>query len=150
MTAPSPYAFLRFLHVLGAVLLLGNVIVSGLWAALAMRAASGVPPRAVARNVIVTDWWLTVPGGALLTKTGVTMAWMSGLPLWGTPFVRWGLGGLVTSTVLWLAVLVPLQVRWLRADSPTEAQRVYRWWSVVGWTATVPLVVGLLAMTTRR
>lgn len=141
---------LRFVHVLGAVLLLGNVIVSGIWATLGMRRDAGVPPQAVARGVIITDWCFTLPGGALLTASGVAMAWLSGLPLWRTPFVRWGLIGLGTSTALWLFVLVPLQRQWVRAESAETARTVYRRWSVVGWMATVPLVAALWAMATRR
>jgi uncharacterized membrane protein len=144
------YQALRAAHVLGAVLLLGNVIVTGIWAALGMRADAGVPHRAVARAVIVTDWCFTVPGGALLVGSGLWMARLAGLPLLETQFVRLGLGALVLSTGLWLVVLVPLQARWVRAASEREARRLYRWWSVVGWTATAPLLFGLWTMATRR
>ena len=146
----SALSALRFVHVLGAVLLLGNVVVSGIWAALGMRRDAGVSPQAVARGVIVTDWCFTLPGGALITASGVTMAVLSGLPLWGTPFVRWGWIGLGTSTALWLFILVPLQRAWVRAESVETARLMYRRWSVVGWMATVPLVAALWAMATRR
>jgi uncharacterized membrane protein len=141
---------LRFAHVLGAVLLLGNVIVSGIWAALGMRRDAGVDPRTVARGVIATDWCFTLPGGALVSATGVAMAWLSGWPLWQTPFVRWGLLGLGTSTALWLLFLIPLQRAWVRAATAEAARVAYRRWSVVGWVATVPLVAALWAMATRR
>jgi uncharacterized membrane protein len=144
------YQALRAAHVLGAVLLLGNVIVSGIWAALGMRTDAGVPHRSVARAVIITDWCFTVPGGALLFGSGLWMARIGGLPLLGTPFIRIGLGALLLSTLLWLAVLVPLQARWVRAGDERTARRLYRWWSVVGWSATVPLLVGLWTMATRR
>jgi uncharacterized membrane protein len=144
------YQVLRTAHVLGAVLLLGNVIVSGVWAALGMRPAAGVPHRVVARAVILTDWCFTVPGGALLVASGASMAYLSGWPLLGTPFIRTGLVALALSTALWLGVLVPLQVRWVRAEQRADAVALYRWWSAVGWTATVPLVVGLWAMASRR
>lgn len=144
------YQALRAAHVLGAVLLIGNVIVSGVWAALGMRAGDAVPPRVVARGVILTDWCFTVPGGACLTLSGVAMAHLGGLPLWGTPFVRLGLLALGLSTLLWLVVLVPLQSRWMRAADHHEATRWYRWWSLVGWTATAPLLFGLWVMATHR
>jgi uncharacterized membrane protein len=144
------YQALRAMHVLGAILLVGNVIVTGVWAALGMRADAGVPFRVVARGVIVTDWCFTVPGGACLTASGVAMAHLAGLSLWETGWVRLGLLSLGVSTALWLAVLVPLQRRWVRASDRAEAVRLYRWWSVVGWSATAPLLVGLWVMATHR
>lgn len=146
----TTYQALRAAHVLGAVLLLGNVMVTGVWATLGMRARDAVPYRIVARGVILTDWWFTVPGGACLTASGVAMAHLGGLPLWGTPFVRLGLLTLALSTTMWLGVLVPLQRRWVRAADRREADRLYRWWSVVGWSATAPLLFGLWVMATRR
>ena len=146
----SALSILRAAHVLGAVLLLGNVIVSGVWAALAMRPSAGVSPRLVARFVIVTDWCFTVPGGALLSGSGLAMVYLSGWPLWDTRFVRHGLLALVGSTLLWLAVLVPLQARWVRAHDEAAARRLYWWWSVVGWSATAPLLYGLWVMASRR
>jgi uncharacterized membrane protein len=144
------YQALRAVHILSAVLLLGNVIVTGVWAALGMREPDAVPHRLVARGVILTDWWFTVPGGACLTASGVAMALMGGLSLWDTPFVRLGLLSLAASTTLWLAVLVPLQMRWARAADRQQAHRLYRWWSVVGWSATAPLLFGLWVMATHR
>jgi len=144
------YQLLRAAHVLGAVLLLGNVIVSGIWATLGMRAGDAIPHRLVARGVILTDWCFTVPGGALLVSSGVAMAHLGGLSILGTPFVRLGLLALAISTVLWLSVLVPLQARWVRAVDRREAERLFRWWSAVGWSATAPLLLGLWVMATRR
>jgi uncharacterized membrane protein len=144
------YQALRAAHVLGAVLLLGNVIVTGVWAAVGMRARDDVSYRLVARAVILTDWCFTVPGGACLTVSGVGMASLGGLSLWGTPFVRLGLLSLGLSTALWLGVLVPLQSRWVRATDRRQADRVYRWWSLVGWGATAPLLLGLWVMATHR
>jgi uncharacterized membrane protein len=142
-------SLLRYAHILGAILLLGNVIVSGVWATIGMRRDSGMTPRAVARAVILADWWLTVPGGALLTTAGVAMAHFSARPLWGTPFTRHGLIALAISTALWLAVLVPLQRRWVRARDDAEARRLFLWWSVVGWSATGALLYGLGVMVFR-
>lgn len=144
------YQLLRAAHVLGAVLLLGNVIVSGIWAALGMRAGEAIPHQLVARGVILTDWCFTVPGGALLVSSGVAMAQLGGLSMLGTPFVRQGLVALAVSTVLWLGVLVPLQARWVRATDRQSADRLFRWWSLVGWSATAPLLFGLWVMATRR
>ena len=140
--------WLRAAHVLGAVLLLGNVIVTGVWAAWLIRQPA-VDHRVVARAIILTDWCFTLPGGALLATTGIVMAWRRALPLWDTPFVRVGLLGLVIATTAWLLVLVPLQRRLVCAADAADARRLFGWWSVVGWSATVPLLAGLWAMAGR-
>jgi uncharacterized membrane protein len=60
-------AVLRALHVTGAVLLLGNVTVTGFWATYLFRARHHVPFRPVARAIMWTDLVFTLVGGIVLT-----------------------------------------------------------------------------------
>lgn len=138
---------LRALHVLGAVLLLGNVVVTGAWSVLLVR--GGAPRALVARGIIVTDWLFTLGGAALLITTGVWRAIALRLPLWDTPFIRHGLLALGVATLLWLAVLVPLQRQMSRARDDAEFARAFRRWTIVGWLDVLPLAYALWAMTTR-
>ena len=138
----------KFLHVLGAVLLLGNVITTGLWSHWAMRS----PERAVAAfatgAILAADLWLTLTGGALLTIAGVQLAVSAGLP-WDLPWLRAGITALAASTLVWLAILLPLQLRMRRAAGDGDLARLRRdfwWWSVLGWADTGLLVWGLWVM----
>ncbi|HEX5385639.1 MAG TPA: DUF2269 family protein [Gemmatimonadales bacterium] len=143
---------LRALHVAGAVLLLGNVTVTGLWAALLYRWRRSVPFRVVARAILWADLVLTLGGGTLLVVSGVLLVRAGGYSVLDTPWLEQGIGALVVSTLAWLLVLLPDQWRMERLDPADEAalRRVFLRWSTVGWVATVVLYAGLWAMVTRR
>jgi uncharacterized membrane protein len=144
-------ALLRVLHVAGAVLLLGNVTVTGVWAAYLYRARDRVPFRPVARAILWTDLLFTVGGGTLLTVSGILLALRRGYPVAGTPWLAKGILALGLATLLWLGVLLPDQLRMERADSGDDetVRRLFRRWSLVGWTATAVLYYGLWAMAGR-
>ena len=57
---------LRALHVAGAVLLLGNVTVTGFWATYLYRARAVLPFGPVARAILWSDLLFTLLGGTLL------------------------------------------------------------------------------------
>ena len=140
---------LRLLHVAGAVLLLGNVTVTGVWAAYLYRARDGVPFRPVARAILWTDLIFTVGGGTLLTVSGILLALRRGYQVAGTPWLAKGIGALVVATLLWLTVLLPEQLRMERAADDELLLRAFRRWSAVGWAATGVLYYGLWAMAGR-
>ena len=139
---------LRALHVTGAVLLLGNVTVTGVWAALLYRVRQRVPFRAAARAILWTDLVFTLGGGALLTVSGILLVLHRGYSLGEQGWLRQGIGALVLATVLWVLVLVPAQFRLERLDPSDYAglRRVFLRWSVVGWVATLVLFYGLWVM----
>jgi uncharacterized membrane protein len=138
----------RALHVLGAVLLVGNVTVTGFWAAFLYMQRTALPFRPVARAILWTDLLFTAGGAALLTFSGIQLILARGYPFWGTPWLVRGVGSLVLSTLLWLVVLIPDQFRLERmhADDRAGLRRVFLRWSVVGWTSTALLFYGLWAM----
>lgn len=139
---------LRALHVLGAVLLIGNVVVTGFWATFLYRQRARVPFGPVARAIMWADLWFTLGGGALLTITGILLVRARGYPVLGTPWLVRGIAALAVATVLWLVVLLPDQWRLERIEPSDHASlgRVFLRWSVVGWAATLALVYGLWCM----
>jgi uncharacterized membrane protein len=144
-------ALLRVLHVAGAVLLLGNVTVTGVWAAYLYRVRDRVPFRPVARAILWTDLIFTVGGGTLLTVSGILLALRRGYAVSATPWLAKGIGALVLATLLWLVFLLPDQRRMERAGSGDDEtlRRAFRRWSTVGWAATAVLYYGLWAMAGR-
>jgi uncharacterized membrane protein len=138
----------RLMHILGAVLLLGNVTVTGFWAAFLYGQRDAVPFRPVARAILWTDLVFTVAGGVLLTFSGIHLVLARGYPFWGTPWLVKGVGSLAAATFLWLVVLIPDQFRLERLgpeDHP-GLRRVFLRWSVVGWVSTAILFHGLWVM----
>lgn len=145
----SPAA-LRYLHIVGAVLLLGNVVVTGLWAALLWHARPALPFRRAARIIMWADLWFTLPGGAALTISGIFLIRARGYPWAELPWLRHGIGALALATLLWLVVLLPDQIRMgrLAEDDPRYTRAFWRW-TILGWVATLVLFYGLWAMVTK-
>ena len=139
---------LRMLHVLAAILFVGNVIVTGVWSAVLFRARQHVDFRHAARGIVVTDWVFTVGGAALLVASGVALSIGRGYPMWATPWIRNAMIGLGVSTALWLIVLVPAQrrLRQLGPADDADLVRTYHRWNAVGWLAVVPLLWSLWNM----
>lgn len=146
-------AYLRWkaLHVLGAVLMLGNVIVTGAWTVLLWRHRADDTSRQIARGILWADLLFTLGGGALMTIAGIQMVRVAQLPWRDLPWLMRGIELLAASTALWLLVLLPDQFRMERC-APGDTVRfkaLLRRWSVVGWFATALLVAALWIMVTK-
>jgi uncharacterized membrane protein len=147
----ADYEVFKALHVIGAVLLVGNVTVTGVWSLFLYRVwrTGSFSFRPVARGILWTDLIFTVAGGILLTFTGIQMVVRSGLSWLDTPWLVHGIAALGLGTTVWLAVLLPDQLRLERASDPEEIRRLFLRWSVVGWADTLVLFYGLWAMVTK-
>ena len=147
----NPLLALKAVHVAGAVLLLGNVTVTGFWAAWLYRARDAMQFARTARTIMLADWIFTVVGGTVLTFTGIQLALREGLDVMHTPWIRHGIGALAAATVLWLVLLLPDQRRMERLgpEDGERLRRVFLRWRVVGWASTLALFYGLWAMVTR-
>jgi uncharacterized membrane protein len=151
LTSVAALAAMKWLHVLAAILFVGNVIVTGVWSAVMFRQRVGSDFRGAARAIVITDWIFTLGGAALLVASGVLLAAGRGYPLWATRWIRDAMLGLGLSTGVWLLVLVPAQRRMLQLgpEADAELRRVYGRWNIAGWFATVPLLWSLWCMVTK-
>jgi hypothetical protein len=142
----------KFLHVLGAVLLLGNVVTTGLWSTWAMARREQAVAVFATGAILAADLWLTVGGGTLLVAGAIRMVGDRALPWWELPWTRAGAIALVASSVAWVVVLLPCQVvmrRQAAAGDMAALWRTFKVWSVVGWASTAALGAGLWAMVMR-
>jgi uncharacterized membrane protein len=143
---------LKTIHILSACLFLGNVIVSGTWAALAERTRNHQIIQFSNRLVLITDLLFTFSGAMGVIITGHLMAerfggsathsWIS----WS--YLLFGLSGLI-----WALVLLPIQLKQrvlLREHDhiTSEYLRLSRVWQISGAVATVlPLPIIYLMIT---
>ncbi|MBW7851635.1 MAG: DUF2269 domain-containing protein [Rhodospirillales bacterium] len=135
------YFALKTLHILGVVLFVGNIIVTGWWKTMADRTRE---PRIVAfaqRQVALTDWVFTFGGIVMVVIGGWGNAYWHGIPL-STPWLALGQSLFIISGVVWVAVLVPLQIklgRMARAfataggipDAYWSLSRLWLWFGIV-------------------
>lgn len=130
------------LHILGACLFIGNIVVSALWKVAADRSGDYAVIRFATRLVNLTDGVFTGAGATLLLVTGHLLAKQyggvlaQGWILWS--YILFGLSG-----AIWLAVLVPIQfkqARLLRLAQagvvPDAYHRLARLWWGAGLLAT--------------
>ena len=146
------YQLWKTLHVTSAVLIVGNVTVTGVWAWFLYRQRREVGFRAIARGIMLTDIIVTLVGGAGLTITGILMVRAQQLSIMDTPWLRRGVLTLAISTVVWVVSLLPDQLRMERLDQSDDRgmRRLFTRWSVLGWASTVLLFVGLWSMVMKR
>ena len=144
------YLVFKTVHLVGVVLFLGNIIVTGWWKVMADRTGE---PRIIAfaqRQVTLTDWVFTLGGVALVIVGGAGNAAWHGMAVNTTPWLRTGMLLFTTSGLIWAAILVPLQVKLGRIAKglataeaiPAEYWRLERLWLRFGILATLlPLAV---------
>jgi uncharacterized membrane protein len=148
------YDVLRLLHVLGVVLLVGNVTVTSIWKLYADRTGD---PRVIAfaqRLVTITDWFFTFWGIVLLVVGGYGAAWLAGMDVLRDDWIVWSEVMFAAAGLIWLCVLVPIQVRQARmarafrngGTVPEAYWRLGRWWILCGLVATIPLVAATWLM----
>lgn len=147
------YVAFKFLHILGVVLLLGNVTASAVWKVFANRTRNPAIVAFAQRLVTYTDWSLTLGGVLLVAVGGYGMAFVGELNLW-VGWLLWGQVLFVVSGLVWLIKLVPLQMAqsryFARFDAAADVDQAYwalcRDWIFWGAVATVPLVIALYVM----
>jgi uncharacterized membrane protein len=138
------YLLLKSLHLVGAVLFIGNIVVTAWWKTMADRTRD---PKIIAfaqRQVTLTDWVFTLGGIVLLAVGGYGNAASHGMPLTVT-WLAWGNALFILSGVIWIAVLIPVQTKLARiartfADGgsiPDAYWRLEMLWGVFGVIATI-------------
>lgn len=151
------YLMLKFLHVTGACLFVGNNVVTPFWKVLAERTRNPAVIAYSQRLVTLTDIIFTGGGIGLLLGPGHAM--IAAQPaLWEQPWLRWSYALFGLSGLIWLVVLLPVQVKQARLAKafidgsaiPAEYWRLSRWWFVAGTAASVLPLISLLLMVTKR
>ena len=141
-----------WLHVLGAVVFLGNIIVSAAWMSTAKRAGSVSVVAFAARMVARADWMFTAPGVVLVLLNGFALAaeryggWSE---FQEVAWIAVALYLFVLSGVVWGAVLVRYQTVMVRLSAeaahdgtelpPAFHRALARWFAWGGLATALPL-----------
>ncbi|MEZ5990454.1 MAG: DUF2269 family protein [Planctomycetota bacterium] len=155
------HPFLTVVHVLAAVLFLGNITVSAVW----KRAADRSPDAAVrafgCRLALRTDLLFSLPTSVVLILTGILRgqeAWGAGAGFLKHPWVHIGLGVLILVIALWHFVLLPIQRKQLAMAEEAVAggtlsdryDRLGRTWNLVGALCVLLVLAVLFMMVTKH
>lgn len=142
----------RVLHIVGAVLFLGNIIVTAAWASLGRRNRDPEVIRFLVRGILLTDAIFTVPGVILLVLNGgiLSPAYFQA----GAPWLEAAIVLFIITGILWGAVLVPVQKRLARlvdamprgGPIPAEYDALMAKWFRFGGMATLLPLVTLVLM----
>lgn len=150
------YFVLKYLHVIGATVLLGTGAGIAFFMLLAHRTGDATTVAAVARMVVVADFVFTASAVVVQPVTGVALALLVGYPLWQ--------GWLLTSIILylvtgafWLPVVrMQMRIRDLAADAaaggrplPPAYCRLFRLWFACGIPAFSAMLAIFWLMITR-
>ena len=136
------YFILKFLHVIGAAVLLGTG--AGIAFFMLLGHFTGKPPivAAIARIVVIADFLFTATAVVAQPLTGIALAWHMGWSLWE--------GWIALSIVLyfvtgafWLPVVwMQMRMRDLAAHAaatgqplPPQYHRLFWWWFAFGFPA---------------
>lgn len=138
------YLALKSVHLLGVVLFVGNIIVTGWWKVMADRTRDPAIIAFAQRQVTLTDWVFTLGGVCLVTAAGCGNAALHDIPF-STRWIAWGEALFIASGVVWVAVLIPVQSRLGRLARgfvpgkpiPDAYWRLGKLWLVFGTVATL-------------
>ena len=141
----NTYLLLKGLHILGAVLFLGNIIVTGWWKVMADRTRNPMIVAFAQRQVTLTDYVFTAGGVVLILATGIGNAVLHDIDYLRIRWLAWGFWLFVISGVIWVLILIPVQMKQARMARqfanggiiPESYWRLGRIWNVFGAVATV-------------
>lgn len=149
--------FLLFLHVFGAVLFLGNIIVTAFWKVFAASQDDVLSVYSASKKVLIADFIFTLPGILLLLASGIIIAIQQEYTMNEFNWVTVSLGLFALTGLLWIAILLPLQLKMVRYSKQSVSQgvisqpyrQVYRYWTIVGSVATLIPIFILYLMTVK-
>ena len=118
-----PYRWHTFLHIAGAVVFLGNIIVTAAWMLMAERTRSISVIHFSAKAVIRADLLFTLPGVLLVLVNGFTMVfarWGGWNAFHSITWITLALALFTASGVIWVGVLIPVQHRMVVFSDTSE------------------------------
>lgn len=148
------YTTFKVIHMLGIVLFLGNIIVTGVWKVFADRTQNAEVIGFAQRLVTLTDWLFTFCGVVMILLGGYGMANVAGYDLRSTSWLVWAQSVFIVSGVIWVAILIPIQIWQARlargfengGEIPPLFWRLNRHWLFWGILATVIPLTNLYVM----
>jgi uncharacterized membrane protein len=140
------------MHILGAVLFIGNIVITAVWIILAVRTGQPAVAHFAAKAVTQADLLFTIPGVLLIFLNGLVLA-----PVYGDGnflAVSWVVAALILlilSGVVWAGFLLRYQSQLVELSASadqlsSEFMIAFRNWGIWGGVATVLPLTSLILM----
>ena len=144
----SSYLFLKTLHIISSVILVGTGFGSAFYLFCVNRSKSLEAQAMVARFVVMADWIFTTPAVIVQPLTGMALLSMAGWPL-DTPWIMWSIALYLFAGACWLPVVwLQLQMKKMADDAlrsgsalPPAYWHYARWWEGLGYPAFIAMLV---------
>lgn len=147
-----PRAVHRLLHITGAIVFLGNIVVSALWFSLATASRKNEWFAFAARLINLTDLVFTGPGLILLLWNAAVLVAPYG-KLFAVDWLKWALIYFAATGALWMGVLIPLQLRFIKQTdagimpwSDAREQKLLGLYNAAGGGAVLLVILSLVRM----
>jgi uncharacterized membrane protein len=136
------YFILKYLHVMGAVILLGTGAGIAFFMLMAHVTCKAATVAAVARIVVIADFVFTATAVVAQPITGLMLTWHSGYAVTDA-WIFWSIVLYAVTGAFWLPVVwMQMQMRDLAqqaategADLPRRYHMLFRWWFAFGFPA---------------
>lgn len=145
----TDYFILKFLHVIGATVLIGTGAGIAFFMLMAHRTGEAAIVAAVARIVVIADWLFTATAVVVQPITGVLLAWKTGYALnegWiSLSLLLYLVIGAFWLPVVWMQTRMRDLARAAAAAGeplPADYHYLFRWWFACG----IPAFVAILAI----
>jgi len=152
----TAYLSLKYIHILGACVLLGTGAGIAFFMLMAHRSKDPAVIAGVARIVVIADYLFTATAVVLQPITGVLLAWVVGYSLW-EGWIALSIVLYVVTGACWLPVVwIQLRLRDLAqsaaeqgAPLPSEYEHLFRRWFALGIPAFTAVLCVLWLMIAR-
>jgi uncharacterized membrane protein len=150
-----PYQWHKLLHIFGAIIFVGNIIVTAVWLFLAERSKDKTTLHFASKTVNWADVFFTAPGVLLILANGQILANAAWGGLLSTSWVALGLGLFILSGIVWIGFLLRFQNRLIQLSAqpagsaeplPDAFFHVLHAWYIGGIVATVLPLMSLILM----
>jgi uncharacterized membrane protein len=142
------YEWLKLIHILSSVLMVGTGFGSAFYLYMANRSRNLQAQLIVSRLVVKADWWFTTPTVIIQPVSGIAMAHLAGWPMDAT-WLLWTYGLYALAALCWLPV-VWLQIQMhnmlktadeTSTELPMNFWRHAHYWELLGYPAFVAMGV---------
>jgi uncharacterized membrane protein len=144
----TAYLLLKYLHVIGAAVLLGTGAGIAFFLLLAHRTNDAALIAGVARMVVIADFVFTATAVGLQPITGTALAWQMGYSLWDG-WIALSIALYLFTGAFWLPVVwMQMRMRDLATAAagdgqplPPEYHRLFRLWFAFGFPAFAAVLI---------